>query len=109
MNLASLSPEASTYQLHVPIIDTTPNIWADLQYDPIPGATMMFRLSDAGVLANLNGYSYCNQSVLSQVDSNFLLHIPEVIYDGVSYRLDLTYVPTTDGQIWFMLSAAWLN
>ncbi|MCX5882747.1 MAG: hypothetical protein NTU74_13375, partial [Deltaproteobacteria bacterium] len=109
MNLASLSPEASTYQLHVPIIDTTPNIWADLQYDPIPGAAMMFRLSDAGVLANLNGYSYCNQSFLSQVGGNFLLHIPEVIYDGVSYRADLTYVPTTDGQIWFMLSAAWLN
>ena len=109
VNSASLTQKASTYQLRVPIINTTPYLWADLQYDPIPGTTLMFRLSDLGVLKSLDNYKYCNLSILSLVGGNYVLHIPELIYDGVSYRADLTYVPTTDGQIWFMLSGAWLN
>ena len=108
-NSASLTQKASTYQLRVPIIDTTPYLWADLQYDPIPGTTLMFRLSDLGVLTNLDNYRYCNLSILSLVGGNYVMHIPQVIYDGVSYRADLTYVPTTDGQIWFMLSGLWAN
>ncbi|MFH0997777.1 MAG: invasin domain 3-containing protein [Pseudomonadota bacterium] len=109
VNSASLSQEASTYQLHLPIIDTTPYIWADLQYDPIPGTNLMFRLKDSGVPAILDGYKTCNLSNLSLVDGNYVLQIPVVILDGVNYRVDLTYVPTTDGQIWFMLSGIWLN
>jgi len=108
-NSASLAQKASTYQLRVPIINTAPYFWADFQYDPIPGTTLMFRLSDLGVLTNLNNYRYCNLSILSLVGGNYVLHIPQLIYDGVSYRADLIYVPTTDGQIWFMLSGFWAN
>ena len=108
-NAASLSPDASAYQLHVPIIDPAPYFWADLQYDPIPGTSQMFRVTDYGLLANLDAYRACNLSTLSLVDGNYVLHIPMVVFDGVSYRVDLTYVPTTDGQIWFMLSGVWLN
>ena len=43
------------------------------------------------------------------MDSNYILHIPELIFNGISYRVDLTYVPTTDGLIWFMLSGIWAN
>ncbi len=109
VNSASLYQEASAYQLRVPIVDTTPYLWVDFQYAPIPGASLMFRLSDSGVLTNLDGYRSCNLSSLSLVDGNYVLHIPIVILNGVSYRVDLIYVPTTDGQIWFMLSGAWLN
>ena len=109
MNAASLTPEASAYQLHVPIIDTAPYLWADLQYDPIPGANLMFRLTNYGVRENPGGYKACNLSNLSLVNGNYVLQVPVLIFDGVSYRADLTYVPTMDGLIWFMLSGAWLN
>ena len=54
-------------------------------------------------------YSACQPSTLSLTDANYILHIPELIFDGISYRIDLTYVPTTDGLIWFMLSGVWAN
>ena len=108
-NSASLSLDTSAYRLHVPIIDTSPHLWVDLQYDPAFGTGLMFRLTDFGVLTNLNDFRSCNQSTLSLVDGNYVLHIPVLILNGVSYRVDLTYVPTQDGSIWFMPSGVWLN
>jgi hypothetical protein len=109
VNLASLALEGSTYRLHVPIIDMNPYVWADFQYDPVQGTGLMFRLTDAGALANLDEYRACNMSNLSLVDGNYVLHVPVVMLNGISYRVELTYVPTTDAQMWFMLSGAWLN
>lgn len=109
VNLASLALEGSTYRLHVPIIDMNPYVWADFQYDPVQGTGLMFRLSDAGVLTNLDEYRACNMANLSLVDGNYVLHVPVVMLNGISYRVELTYVPTTDAQMWFMLSGAWLN
>ncbi len=109
VNSASLFQETTAYQLHVPIIDPAPHLWVDFQYDPIPGTSLMFRVTSYGVIENLDAYRACNMSVLSQGDGNYVLHIPVVIFNGVSYRVDLTYVPTTDGQIWFMMTGVWLN
>jgi len=109
VNSASLSLEDSVYNLHVPISGPTPPyLWADLQYDPI-SATNLIRVTNFGFIANLNDYRSCNLSTLSPVGGNYVLHIPVLIFEGVSYRLDLTYVPTSDGQIWFMLSGVWPN
>jgi hypothetical protein len=109
VNAASLSLETSAYHLYVPVIETTPILWADLLYDPSPEMGLMFRLKNYGVLPNLNDFRSCNMSNMSEVDGNYVLHIPVLIFNGVSYRVDLTYVPTTDGTIWFMLSGFWLN
>jgi hypothetical protein len=106
VNSASLSLEASAYCLTVPVIDTTPYLSADFQYDPIRG---MFWLANYKELANSNDYRFCNLSTLSLIDGNYVLRIPSVIFDGRSYRVELTYMPTVDGTIWFMLSGAWLN
>ncbi len=32
-------------------------------------------------------------------------HVPSGIYNNVSYRADFEDVPTTDGQMWFKLTA----
>jgi hypothetical protein len=106
VNSASLSLEASAYRLTVPVIDTVPYLSADFQYDPIRS---MFWLANYKELANSNDYRFCNLSTLSLVDGNYVLRVPAVIFDGRSYRVDLTYMPTVDGTIWFMLSGAWLN
>jgi hypothetical protein len=109
VNSAALSQKSSAYQLHLPIIDPVPYLWADFQYDPIQSTSLMFKLTNYGVLTNLEGYRACNLSTLSMIDGNYVLYIPLLIFDGVSYRADLIYVPTTDGLIWFMLSGFWAN
>jgi hypothetical protein len=109
VNSATMSQKSSAYQLHLPIIDPVPYLWADFQYDPIQATSLMFKLTNYGVITNLEGYRACNLSTLSMIDGNYVLHIPLLIFDGVSYRADLIYVPTTDGLIWFMLSGFWAN
>ncbi|MBI5594350.1 MAG: matrixin family metalloprotease [Deltaproteobacteria bacterium] len=106
---ASLSLTNSPYHLFVPILNTTPNLWVDFQNDPSLSTNMMFRLINYSETTNPDGYKVCQPSILSWVDGNYILQIPELIFDGTSYRIDLTYVPTTDGLIWFMLSGVWTN
>jgi hypothetical protein len=109
VNSAALAQKSSAYQLHLPIIDPVPYLWADFQSDPVSATSLMFKITNYGVLTNLEGYRACNLSTLSLIDGNYVLHIPLLIFDGVSYRADLIYVPTTDGLIWFMLSGFWAN
>ena len=106
---AALSLTDSAYHLFVPLLNTTPNLWVDFQYDPDSTMNPMFRLTNYGEPANLSDFSACQPSTLSLVDSNYILHIPELIFNGFSYRVNLTYVPSTDGLIWFMLSGVWTN
>jgi hypothetical protein len=106
---ASLSLSGSAYDLFVPTVNTTPNTWADLQYDPASSTNTMFRLINSGENPSPDAYKACQPSTLSMSDGNYVLHIPELIYGGVSYRLDLTHVPTTDGLTWFVLSGIWAN
>ena len=109
VNSATMSQKDSAYRLHVPIVDTTSYLWVDFQYDPIPATSLMFKLTNYGELTSLDDYRCCNLSILSLIDGNYVLHIPLLIFDGVSYRADLIYVPTADGLIWFMLSGVWAN
>jgi hypothetical protein len=109
VNSASLTQKDSAYHLHVPLINAAPYLWADLQYDPISAAGLMFRLTNYAEITDIDKYSSCNMSILSLLDGNYVLHIPVLMLDGISYRVDLTYVPSTDGLIWFMLSGYWLN
>ncbi len=109
VNSASLSQDAADYQLHIPIINSTAFVWVDLLYDPIPEIGLLFRLINYGEIENLDAYSSCNMSTLFKVEEKFILHIPQMTFNGVSYQVDLNYVPTTDGKIWFALSGVWLN
>jgi len=108
VNSASLSLKNSAYHLNVPIVDMDPYFWVDFLYDSAQATSLMFKMVNSGGLS-LDDYKSCNLSTLSLVDGNYILHVPAMIFDGVSYRVDLTYVPTTDGLVWFMLSGAWLN
>jgi hypothetical protein len=106
---ASLSQTVSANRLFVPIVNTNPCLWLDFQYEPDATMNPMFRLINYGQTETLSNYSTCQLSTLSLIDSNYILQIPELIFDDISYRVDLTYVPTTDGLIWFMLSGVWAN
>ena len=105
---ASLTQTGSTYRLFIPIVNTNPSLWGDFLYDPTISTTM-FRVTNYGEITNPDGYKACQPSTLTLVGGNYILHIPEAIFDGISYRIDLTYVPTSDGLTWYMLSGIWAN
>ena len=68
------------------------------------------RLTNFGETPNPDGCEISQSSTLTLVDSNYILHIPEAISDdGISYQIDLIYLPTTDGLIWFIVSGVWEN
>ena len=99
----------ATFHLHVPVVDTDPVLWIDFLYEPALSSSPMFRLVHSGDPASPSDFADCLISNLSLVNGNYILHIPELIYNGVSYRAELTYFPTTDGWIWFIPSGAWAN
>jgi hypothetical protein len=109
VNASSLSQDAFTFQLHIPIVASNSYFWADLEYDPVPDIGLVFRLKNYGDIENLDSYQSCNMATLFNVDEKYILHIPNVMYNGISYQTDLAYVPTTDGKIWFSISGIWLN
>jgi adhesin/invasin len=109
VNSASLSQDASAFNLHIPIIGSTSYFWVDLEYDPVPEIGLVFRLKNYGDIEDLDSYRSCNMATLFKGENNYILHIPNVMYKGVSYQTDLAYVPTTDGKIWFSISGIWLN
>ena len=109
VNSASLSQDASAFNLHIPIIGSTSYFWVDLEYDPVPEIGLVFRLKNYGDIEDLDSYRSCNMATLFKGENNYILHIPNVMYNGVSYQTDLAYVPTTDGKIWFSISGIWLN
>jgi hypothetical protein len=107
--IASLAMTNSAYHLFVPVVDTSPNLWVDFLYDPTSITNMMFRMTSSGETTNPDGFKACPPSTLALTTGNYVLHIPELIFDNISYRVDLTHVPSTDGLIWFMLSSAHVN
>ncbi len=52
------------------------------------------------------GFQNCEVAILTPEPG---LHLPVVFYAGLSFWVDLRYVPTTDGQIWFVLTDYGLN
>lgn len=51
-----------------------------------------------------------NPATLSLNASNaYILHIPIVFFQGISYTADLEYVPYTDGLVWFKAISAAQN
>ncbi len=66
--LASLSLTDSAYHLFVPIVNTNPFLWVNIQYlwisfsDPDSTTNPMFRLTNSGEPANPSDYSACQPS-----------------------------------------------
>ncbi|MBF0566868.1 MAG: hypothetical protein HQK89_16710, partial [Nitrospirae bacterium] len=84
---ASVSSSASTsLVVHIPVITYNgSNFWADLQYHSA-GSTLT--VVNAGIVSDASPFNNCTASTLT---SDFKLHIPVIIINGVSYRLDLQY------------------
>lgn len=72
--------------LHVPIITYGgASYWADLQQS---SSGSSFAVSNSGAVTDTSPYSSCLPATLS---SSWQLHVPEIIYGGVSYRADFQY------------------
>lgn len=90
---------SSTLLVHIPIVTYSNfNYWLDLQYNS--GDSTLTVVSYA-IVSNLNPYSNCTASTLS---SDFKLHIPVLIYNGVSYWADLQYKDSV-----FVITGSGLN
>lgn len=73
--------------------------WFDFQQVTTPSGEFMFKVIDFGLVANPADFSACQTSIFSF--NNYILHIPDMIFNGGYYQFDLQYIPTTDGLIWF--------
>lgn len=96
---------AGDFSLSVPIInlDTT-YLTVDMQY--LQATTdSMFEVTSAGSVLNPVNYNGCQAATLISENGIYKLHIPKVNYQNSYYTLDLEYVPTSDGKVWFRVNA----
>ncbi|HET6514403.1 MAG TPA: S8 family serine peptidase [Thermodesulfovibrionales bacterium] len=85
--------------LHAPILLYNGQAyWADFQYTQ----GLDFRIVGAGAVADASPHISCTPSTLS---SDLELHVPELIYKGVSYHTDFHY----EGGLIFTLTGAGTN
>lgn len=74
------------FSLHLPAVLAGDQVyWADFAYVP---NTADFYLIDAGVVSDMSPFDRCSPSSLS---SDFKLHLPSVMYNGVSYWAAMIY------------------
>ncbi|MBI5640918.1 MAG: hypothetical protein HZA17_10880 [Nitrospirae bacterium] len=96
----------SNFSLDLPIVNVSgTNLFADLQYVPGTTSDIMLKLTDYGTITDSGSFSGCQASTLTFDGSNFKLHVPLARYSNSGFTLDLQYVPSTDGQIWFRLTS----
>lgn len=86
MTNACAATVSSGLVAHIPIITYSgSDYWADLKYN-LNNSTLT--LSDAGRVSDVSPYSNCTASTLSP---DLKLHVPVVIFNGVSYWATLQY------------------
>lgn len=94
---------SANLKLHVPILTYNGQTYAvDFQYSPESD----FTLTSVSALSDPSTFSSCVPSTLTY---DFMLHIPVIMYNEVSYKVDLTYVPATDNSVRFKLTGATVN
>lgn len=99
---ASLTPYSDmSYSMYVRIIDAGGSHYA-CEFTCEMDSSFMCQVStcvNPGL--PLDSYAGCSHSTLS---SDLVLHIPAVIFNGISYNANFVYIPTTDGKVWVQLT-----
>ncbi len=104
---ASLTPYSDmTYLMYVRIIDAGGSHYA-CEFTCEMDSSFMCQVSSCVTPGlPLDSYADCSHSTLS---SDLVLHIPAVIFNGISYNTDFAYIPTTDGKMWVKLTSVAKN
>lgn len=105
-----VAPLSSDFILQIPSISFSgSSYFADLKYEQSSTGYIMFKVTNAGTVTNPGDFGGCQSSTLSLSGGNYILHIPTLIYNSVSFWADFQYAPTSDNQIWFKLTNAGQN
>lgn len=98
---ATLTGSSTDLTLAVPALSFYGSLYsASLKYHTSTDSHVWFYvLSTAGATQDCT-----NPATLSlNAASAYILHVPVLTYQGISYTVDLQYVPYTDGLIWFKI------
>jgi len=77
---------SSDLQLHDPVVSFNgQSYWADFQVSP---DTLEIQLTNYGLVTDMNPFANCRPALLSP---DLTLHIPTILFDGVSYLADFQY------------------
>jgi hypothetical protein len=77
---------SSDLQFHVPVVSFQGQpYWADFQVSP---DTLEIQLTNYGLLTDISPFANCRPALLSP---ELTLHIPTILFDGVSYLADFQY------------------
>lgn len=92
------------YYLNVPVINFN-NVFlkATFVYSPTSDGIVWFKLTGSGDVSDLSPYNNCQASTLSAA---YVLHIPEIVLNNISYTADLQYVPGSGNDILFKVISA---
>lgn len=85
--------------INIPVVNVLGNPMSARLEIVTPGdGNVLVRVSDLG-------YAFRNSSgsLIRVISNKTMLHIPSLIIESASFWVNLEYVPTTDGQIWFKL------
>lgn len=101
---ATLSP---SLKLHVPAINVGGSLYtADFEMDPAAGG-LNFKLLDNSLKAS--DQSGCNAATFSQNSSGYILHVPTIVYNGLSLWVDFQLNPGSDGTLVLNFITAGVN
>lgn len=97
----------SDFKMGIPVVNFNgAYYWAALQYAPGTTSDIMFKLTNAGSITDPAVFGSCQASTLSESGGVYKLQMPGIKFNSSYYWVNLDSVPTTDGQVWFRLSAA---
>lgn len=98
---ATLTGSSTDLTLTVPALSFYGSLYsASLKYNYSTDSHIWFYLLNAAGATQ----DCANPATLSLNASNaYIAHIPLLTYQGISYTVDLEYVPYTDGLIWFKI------
>ncbi len=94
-------------KLHIPVVEVFGNFYLlDIEYVPTTDGFTWLKHSNVNLL-KLNNCSN-PASLFIDESSNYILRVPLIFYKTTPFWLDLLYMPTKDGFIWFKVKSATL-
>lgn len=90
--------------LNVPVINFNNAFFkVTLVYTPTSDGIVWFKVTASGELQDTSPFNNCQASTLSAA---YVLHIPELVFNNISYSVDLQYVPGSGNDILFKIISA---